>query len=286
MPPRFGIRVKPLGTQRERSLRTLERFVAALVEAAGTFPSGFVVTLPKVESAAQAADFAAALAALEAGLGLPERALRFEFMIELPQVVMGADGRSALPGLLEASAGRALGAHFGTYDYTAACGIAPSEQTMHHPVCELAKQMMRVAFAGTGLWLCDGSTNVLPVEPNVHAAWRRHFDDVTGSLMRGFYQGWDLHPAQLVTRWAAVHAFFRGGFDAAAARLRVALDPAAAGAVAVLDDPATGQTLLGFVRRAARSGAIDAADVAARSGLTVDELSAGSWRELRAARTP
>ena len=37
---------------------------------------------------------------------------------------------------------------------------------------------------------------------------RMHFDDVRHSLRHAYYQGWDLHPAQLPTRYAAVYSFF------------------------------------------------------------------------------
>ena len=85
---------------------------------------------------------------------------------------------------------------------------------------------MQVAVAGTGARAVDGSTNVLPVgdREHVHAAWRLHAGLVRRALERGFYQGWDLHPAQLVTRYAATYAFFRAALPAAAARLAAYLD--------------------------------------------------------------
>jgi len=94
--------------------------------------------------------------------------------------------------------------------------------------------MMKVAFASTGVTLSDGATNIMPVAPHknaatddqkrankaaVHAAWRLHADDVRRSLVTGFYQGWDLHPAQLPTRYGAVYAFFLEGLAAASERL-------------------------------------------------------------------
>ena len=109
---------------------------------------------------------------------------------------------------------------------------------MRHPACDFAQHMMQVAFAGTGVWLSDGATNIMPVPIHraararahrradrenravVHRAWRLHADDIRHSLVNGFYQGWDLHPAQLVTRYAAVYAFFLEGLDAASERLR------------------------------------------------------------------
>jgi citrate lyase beta subunit len=303
LPSSIGIRVKPLTEElRGRSLRTLDIFITALVEATGgRLPDNFVVTLPKVVIPEQAAIFADVLEALEAKLGLPERSLVFEFMVEMPQIILGADGRSALPAVLDASRGRAIAAHFGTYDYTAACNITAGEQRMQHPSCDFARHMMQVAFAGTGLWLSDGSTAVLPVPPHrasagsaltaeqerenaalVERAWKLHFDDVSDSLMRGFYQGWDLHPAQLVTRYTALYAFFLSGLDAAGDRLRNFMGKAAQATLLGenFDDAATGQGLLNYFLRAMNSGAITEEEAVSRSGLTVEELRGRSFVKI------
>jgi hypothetical protein len=153
-----------------------------------------------------------------------------------------------------------VGLHYGTYDYSAACGIAAAYQAMDHPVADHAKAVMQVAAAGRGVRLSDGSTNVLPVgDPDaVHAAWRLHARLVRRSLERGFYQGWDLHPAQLPTRYAATYAFFRDGLPAANARLSAYLERRASG---VLDEPATARALAGFVLRGLDCGALDPSDV-------------------------
>ena len=45
----------------------------------------------------------------------------------------------------------------------------------------------------------------------VPAAWRLHAGLVGRALERGFYQGWDLHPGQLPTRYLATYAFYREG---------------------------------------------------------------------------
>src|SRR5207244_1104603 len=92
----------------------------------------------------------------------------------------------------------------------------------------------------------------------VHRAWRLHAKDVRHSLINGFYQGWDLDGAQLVTRYAAVYAFYLEGLDAMAARMRACLEQAAAATLAsgVLDDAATGQALLNYFLRASGCGAI------------------------------
>jgi hypothetical protein len=300
LPPFLGLRVKPLSPElRARSARTLDLFVTALTErTGGRFPANWVFTLPKITDPAQPAAFAGLLERLERDRGLDDGALRFELMVETPQSIIGADGRVALPALVAAGDGRVTAAHFGTYDYTALLDITAAHQRMRHPACDLARDVMKVALAGSGLWISDGSTAVLPVAPHratkdeeltaeqaaenraaVHAAWRLHYDDVTDSLVRGLYQGWDLHPAQLVTRYAAVYAFFLGALDAAADRLANFLERAAQATLLgnVFDDAATGQGLLNFFLRAVNGRAIGEADAVARTGLTKDELATRSF---------
>src|SRR5262249_29471496 len=197
-----------------------------------------------------------------------------EVMVETPQLVLGADGVCPLPMLIPAARGRLEAAHFGTYDYTASLGITAAHQRMRHPVCDHAKQVMQVAFAGTGVWLSDGSTAILPVpvhaardgavlsaaqraenRSGVHAAWRLHADDVRHSLAGGFYQGWDLHPAQLVSRYAALYEFFLTGIDLAGQRLRNFVAKAAQATLVgdVFDDAATGQGRLNYFLRAVQT---------------------------------
>jgi citrate lyase beta subunit len=307
LPEFIGIRVKPLNEElRARSLRTLRLFISTLLEAAGGLPPDFVITLPKVAFPEQVSVFAALLAALERELGLDAGVLRFEVMIETPQVVLGTDGISALPRLIPAAAGRMQAAHFGTYDYTAALGITAAHQRMRHPACDFAKHMMQVAYAGTGVWLSDGSTAILPVpihstssgsgpltarqraenRDSVHAAWRLHADDVRHSLAGAFFQGWDLHPAQLVSRYAAVYEFFLTGLEAASERLRNFVSKAAQATLVgdAFDDAATGQGLLNYFLRAVHAGAITEDEAVRRSGLTLDELRGRSFVAILKAR--
>jgi hypothetical protein len=133
-------------------------------------------------------------------------------------------------------------------------------------VADHAKAVMQVAAAGTGVRLSDGSTNVLPVgnRSAVHAAWRLHARLVRRSLERGYWQGWDMHPAQLPTRYLATYTFFREGLPAAAARLRAYAGGIAGG---VLDEPATARALAGFVARGLDCGALDETEVRELTGL-------------------
>ena len=293
LPPFHGIRIKPLERRSAaRALRTLEVFLSTLVaEGRGRLPPGFVVTLPKLTSPEQPAALADALETHEQRLGLPAGSLRFEIMVETPQSIFGPDGRVALPDLVRAGRGRCVAAHFGTYDYTAGLGISAAFQHMGHPACDFAKAAMQCSLAGTGVLLSDGGTNVLPVgsTADVHRAWRLHYTDVRRSLEGGFYQGWDLHPAQLPTRFAAVFGFFLEGKRAVVERLRAALDKGtAAGSseagAGVLDDPATGQALLSFFLRGRSCGAFRETD-AAQAGLSPEDLSADSFAEILARRS-
>lgn len=298
LPPFIGIRIKPFNEElRGRSFRTLDIFLTTLVrEAGGRLPDNFVVTLPKVTIPEQTAALADLFDLLEPALGLPSGALRLEIMIETPQAILN------LPPLAEAARGRCVAAHFGTYDYTAGSNITAEHQSMTHPVCDFAKHMMQVAYVGTGLWLSDGATNVLPVPPHraakdgppltpaqveenretVHRAWKLHASHVRHSLVGGFYQGWDLHPAQLVTRYAALYAFFLEGLDAASDRLRNFVQKAAQATLVgeVFDDAATGQGLLNYFLRAVNSGAITEEEALERSGLTLEELRGRSFVKI------
>ncbi|HWO89561.1 MAG TPA: hypothetical protein VNL98_10475 [Gemmatimonadales bacterium] len=298
LPPFIGIRVKPMNQElRARSVRTMRIFLTTLAEAtAGGLPQGFVITLPKIVIVEQVAAFAAELDRAERELGLTQP-IGLELMVETPQMVLGLDGRSILADCVAAGAGRVTGAHFGTYDYTALLGITASQQRMRHPACDFAKHMMQVALAGTGVFLSDGSTTVLPVPPHrgeeskltpaqreenraaVHRAWRMHFEDVMHSLAGGFYQGWDLHPAQLVTRYAALYAFFLDGIEAAGARLRNFVQKAAQATLvgSDFDDAATGQGLLNFFVRAINCGAISEQETLERTGLTLEEIRGRSF---------
>jgi hypothetical protein len=143
--------------------------------------------------------------------------------------------------------------------------------------------MMQVAYSGTGLWLSDGATNVLPIgdRDTVHRAWRLHADHIRHSLVNAFYQGWDLHPAQLPSRFATVFAFFLENIDLATERLRNFMSKAGQATLVgdVFDDAATGQGLLNYFLRAMNSGAIGE-DEALAAGLTLDELRSRSFVKI------
>ncbi|ONF72394.1 DUF6986 family protein [Amycolatopsis keratiniphila] len=256
--PFVGIRFKSFeaGTRR-RGIRTLDLFLAGLLES-GPLPDGFVVTLPKVTAVEQVEVAADVMERLESAYGLAEGSLRFEVQIETAQSIVDIDGTVAVPRIIDAARGRCSGLHYGTYDYSAGLGISAEYQSMEHPAADFAKQLMQVSAAGTGVRLSDGSTNKLPVGDAILPAWREHLRLVRRSLERGFYQGWDLHPHQLPTRFAATYAFFREGFPAALGRLRDYADQTGRG---VLDEPATAQALASFLLRGLDCGAVDAGEL-------------------------
>ncbi|MBC7644473.1 MAG: phosphoenolpyruvate kinase, partial [Thermoleophilia bacterium] len=152
LPAFIGIRVKTLSEEMAtRALRTLDIFLSTLLaETDGKLPDGFVVTLPKILSAAHVTAFCDALDCIEAGTGLPIGTIKLELMIETPQSVLGDDGRVILPELVKAARGRCRGAHLGTYDYTALIGITAQHQVMAHPGLDFAKNMMQVSLAQRG----------------------------------------------------------------------------------------------------------------------------------------
>jgi len=280
LPPATGIRVKPLTQElAPRALRTLDRFLATLARATGgRLPEDFVVTLPKITDARQ-------VAVLADALDDPE-------------------GRVAIPAMAAAGRGRVRGAHFGTYDYTAGVNVTARWQVPSHPACDFARHVMQVSFAGTGVTISDGATTVMPVglhraaegralaarevEENraaVHRAWKVHFDDVRSSLHHGYYQGWDLHPAQLPTRYAAVFSFFLEGREEAGTRLQAFVAKAAQATLvgSIFDDAATGQGLLNFFLRGLSCGALTE-DEALATGLTLEEFRSRSFVKILSAR--
>jgi hypothetical protein len=156
---------------------------------------------------------------------------------------------------------------------------------MLHPSCDFAKHVMQVALSGTDVWMSDGATNIMPVGKDrsvIHAAWKMHADQIRHSLVGGFYQGWDLHPAQLVTRYAAVFAFFLEGLGPASARLKNFVQKAAQATLVgdVFDDAATGQGLLNYFLRAMNCGAITEREAVEMSGLSVAELQSRSFANI------
>ena len=306
LPPFIGIRLKPFTEElKERSIRTLDIFVSTLAtRSGGRLPSNFVVTLPKVVLPEQVSALVDLFEALESKLSMERGSLKLEIMVETPQSILNSRGECALPSLIAAAKGRCVAAHFGVYDYTASCNITAAYQTMDHPACDFARHVMKVSLAGTGIWISDGATNVMPVGPNrpaagkalsakqakenretVHRAWRLGYSHIMHSLKHGYYQGWDLHPAQFPIRYAAVYRFFFEGLDAASLRLKTFVEKAAQASLIgeVFDDAATGQGLLNYFLRGINCGAITE-DEARATGLSLEEIRGRSFVRILANR--
>ena len=297
--PFMGIRIKSFSDEMmKRAIRTMDIFITRVTEqSAGKLPENFVITLPKVLNKNQVSAMVKILKVLEKKLGLKEGSLKIELMIETTQSIFDINGNANLLQLVKEAEGRCIAAHFGVYDYTALCDITAKHQNMQHPVCDFARHMMKVTLAGTGIWLSDGATNVMPVtvhkgdvlseieqrenSAGIYKAWKNSFDDIKHSLKNGFYQGWDLHPAQIPVRYAAVFDFFLEGIGQASDRLSNFIDKAAQATLVgdIFDDAATGQGLLNYFLRAYNCGAVTEEEIL-KTGISEDELRGKSFLKI------
>ncbi len=295
-----GFRIKSLTSEtRERAIRTLKLFLDSLLKATRKkLPENFVVTLPKVTNKKEVADLCKHLKKIEKNHGLPVGSIKIEIMIEHPLAIVDKKGNIALRSLVEAGKGRCTSAHFGAFDYTASLGIAASHQHLRHDACNFARHMMLAALAPTGIRLSDSVTTQMPVpihkgpklseneladnKKSVIAGWRTHFNNVTHSLINGFYQSWDLHPNQLVARYAAVYAFFLEAGDAQAERLKAFVNKATQANLTgnTFDDAATAQGLVNFFVRGIDCGALTELDVVESTELSIEELRMASFLQI------
>jgi citrate lyase beta subunit len=292
LPPFFGIRIKPLTSAlRERSLRTLDLFLTELAfEAREHLPAQLRIALPKVTLPDEVSVLADVCSRLEPLLDFEPGALRIELMIESPRAIFNERGEVALLALVAAARGRCVAAHFGPYDYSSSLEMAVVSDPLANFSSNLAREIMHVALAGTGVALSDGPTNLLPIPPQaaspenpnltarqreenaatVRRAWRLHFQNIRRALESGFYQGWDVHPAQLPVRYAATYSFLLEHLDSASRRLRNFLDAAAQATRLgqVFDDAAMAQGLLNYFALALNCGALTEAELLSRTGLS------------------
>jgi hypothetical protein len=303
LPAFTGIRIKPFTEElRERSIRTLDIFLTELAEKTrGDLPNPFYITLPKVALADEVAALADICSQLEPMLDLEPGALRIEIMIETPQAILNERGEANLLPLVMAARGRCAAAHFGPFDYAALRNISSVHQPSRHFASDFAREVMQIALAGSGIRLADGPTNIMPIPPHrakegaqltlkqaeenraaVHRAWKIHFENIGRSLAQGFYQGWDLHPAQLPARYAAAYAFFLENLEPAAERLKNFVEKAARATRVgqVFDDAAMAQGLVNYFRQAINCGALTAEEVQALTGVSEAELRGGSFARI------
>lgn len=270
-PPWWGIRFKAFERPtRERGLRTLVGFLDATV-IDGRVPDGLTLTLPKVTSVDQVAAMADALDVIEKELGVDPGTIGFEIQIETAQAIMAPDGTAAVAAMVHAARGRATSLHYGTFDYSAGLGVAAAFQASDHPVADHAKNVMQVAAAQTGVRVSDGSTNVVAFgdAAAAHATWRLHAGLVHRALVRGIYQGWDMAPGHLVSRYAATYLFFRRALAPACARVSAYVQRIEGD---VMDEPATARMLSSALLRGIACGAFTEGEVTERTGLDRTEL--------------
>lgn len=299
LPPFIGIRIKPFTEDlKARGARTMDIFLTTLAGlTGGKLPANFRVMLPKVTIPAQVEALVHLFELIEANTDIESGALRYELMVETTQSIVGEDGRNPLMSFVRAGKGRCVAMAFGTYDYTASNNITAHYQDMGHLVNDYAHFTTKVALGQTGIFISDGATNVMPVGPHrgdaltqeqlaenravVHRAWKLGYDHTRHSLYKGIYQGWDLHPAQLVARYVAVYTFFLESYEEAAERLSNFIDAAARVTLSgdIFDDAATGQGLLNYFLRALNSGAISEAETT-KTGLTLEEIQTRSFYKI------
>lgn len=317
LPPYIGIRIKNFGQGTlERGVRTLDIFLTTLgAQTGGGLPGNFVVMLPKLVSPAQVGTLVDFFEMFEKGGKFAPGLLKMEFMVETTQSVIDSRGVCPLPDFVRAARGRCIAAALGVYDYTASIGVTANEQKIDHRGCDFARHVMQVALGGSGVWLSDGATNIMPAPVHVpsagqlpsdsaaltqmqqdenraavHAAWKLNFSNVRRSLAHGWYQGWDLNPAQLPVRYAAVYSYFLEYLPDATLRLRNFVDKAARATMVrggsssgVFDDAATAQGLLTFFIQGLRRRAITPEEAAA-TGLTQEEIATRSFQQILAGR--
>jgi len=295
----IGFRVKSFQSETyKRAVRTLELFLTNLLEKTdGKLPENFVVTLPKITQTAEVEVLCALLDEVEKQNSLRENSIKIEIMIETPQSVL------LVRELAEAGKHRINSAHFGAFDYTASFGITANHQHLQHDACRFARQMMQINLAPLGIRLSDSVTTEMPVPVHrgeilsekqkaenkraVQIAWRKHFNNVTSSLINGFYQSWDLHPNQLAARYAAVYAFFLESADEQSTRLKNFVGKATQAMLTgnQFDDAASAQGLLNFFIRAVGCGAMTEAEKKKKTDLSSAELKSASFIKIMEVRT-
>ncbi len=298
--PFCGFRTKSFQTETyRRAIRTLDLFLTNLIEkCGGILPKNFAVTLPKITREEEVEVLNQLLSEFEKRSNLQRGVIKVEIMIETPQAIVNENGEIALRKFVEAGKGRVNSAHFGAYDYTASFGISGVHQHLRHEACNFARQMMQIALSPLNIRLSDSVTTEIPVAVHkdenltlnqlkenkraVQKAWRAHFNNVTNSLINGFYQSWDLHPAQFAARYAAVYAFFLESEDEQGKRLKGFIEKTTQANLTgnTFDDAASAQGLLNFFVRAFSCGALNEEEVLKATNLTLEELRSASFVKI------
>jgi hypothetical protein len=294
LPPIIGIRVKSF--QREtfsRATRTLGLCLQSLLSETGNrLPDRFTVTLPKIRHTGEVEALDRLLSLVECEAGLPVNRIEIELMAETPESVLDIES------LVRMAPGRISSVHFGAYDFTSELGITGSYQDINHPASDFAKHLIQLKLAGSGIRLSDSVTPIMPIAPHkatdigeleklenrkvIQNALKVHYKSVALSMEKGYFQSWDLHPGQLIARYAAVLAFFRNEAEEQGERLRAFLRKATQATLTgnVFDDAATVQGYLNFFRKAFRCGALNGDQIEELTGLETNDLLHLSFSKL------
>lgn len=293
-PPGTGFRIKSFQPEtRHRAIRTFELFLSGLIDkTGGRIPECFVVTLPKIKSPAESESLAMLVDDFERRNGIETGTIGIEIVVETPEAL------PLLRKIAEGCAGRCASAHFGAFDFTSRYGITAEQQHLRHQACDFARNMMQLSLSPLGIRLSDSVTTELPIPVHksenlsiekiaenqfaVRKAWRRHFNNICHSQNNGFFQSWDLHPAQLVPRYAAVYVHFLESFDTQAKRLRGFLEKATQAMTTgnIFDDLASAEGLLNFFSQGIRCGAFSAEQAGAATGLNKEEIQTCSFVQI------
>lgn len=151
-------------SQRRHTRFSLDIFLETLVEkTGGSVPGNFVVTLSKVSTRKEVKDLSKRLRRFEKEKKLPIGTVGIELMVESPEAIIDRKGRVPLAMLVKAGKNRVTSAHFGAFDYTAALGIAAAHQSLSHPACDFARNVMQVSLSSLGIRLSDSVTTEMPV---------------------------------------------------------------------------------------------------------------------------
>lgn len=292
--PNCGIRIKSFQYETyQRSIRTLTLFLTYLLQnTSGNLPENFVVTLPKISKVEEVDILCELLEAFENKYNLPSNSIKIEVMIETPESVL------IMRKLVETAQERCFSVHFGAYDFTASLGITASHQHLRHDSCNFVRQIMQIQLTPLHIRLSDSVTTEIPVplhrgeklskleinqnKQSIHKAWRLHFNNVTKSQINGFYQSWDLHPAQLVARYAAVYSFFLESFELQSRRMKEFMNKLTKAAMTgnQFDDAASAQGLVNYFLRGINCGAFLENEVFHSTTLTLADLKTGSFIQM------
>jgi hypothetical protein len=249
--------------------------VDVFLESLGPPPPGFIITLPRVSALEHVQAMADLCERLEQAHGLDEGSLCFEIQVETTRSIFDRAGIARIPHLVAAGEGRCVGLHYNTYAFSQSVGIAAELADLDHPTAHLAKAMLLIATAESGIRLSDSISTALPVgdTATVQAAWALHAVLARQGMEGGIYHGWDAHPAQLPTRFGAAFTFFRRALPTAVDRLGRRLSRG-------VDEPTEIRALARFLLRGLDCGAFDDSDVEFDRATLLDTVSARSERSV------